>query len=119
MVSDREVKPAILKGTISASMKKRTYFIEVSINVDDESILDISCTYLRGLIKCHHIAALCIYGHHNVTVTDQACRWSAPSLSTEEDVKTITELYPKQKTYHAICGDIPEENITNFSTKLG
>ncbi|KAG5870683.1 hypothetical protein JTB14_003881 [Gonioctena quinquepunctata] len=119
MVFDREVKPAILKGTVSASMKKRTYSIEVSINVDDDTILDVSCTCPRGLVKCHHIAALCIYGHHNVSVTDQACRWSAPSMSTEEDVKTIAELYPKQKTYHAICGDIPEENITNFLTKLG
>ncbi|KAG5865772.1 hypothetical protein JTB14_004149 [Gonioctena quinquepunctata] len=96
MVFDREVKPKILKGTVSASMKKRTYSIEVSINVDDDTILDVSCTCPRGLVKCHHIAALCIYGHHNVSVTGQ-----------------------HQKTYHAICGDIPKENITNFLTELG
>ncbi|KAG5866625.1 hypothetical protein JTB14_035102 [Gonioctena quinquepunctata] len=60
------------------NVKSMVFDREVSINVDNDTILDVSCTCPRGLVKCHHIAALCIYGHHNVSVTDQACRWSAP-----------------------------------------
>ncbi|KAF5272814.1 hypothetical protein FQA39_LY07841 [Lamprigera yunnana] len=67
---DPNVQPALLKGEVKASMKNRCYNIEISVDVDD-GILEGKCTCPRGQVICHHIAAVCIHAHHNISVTDQ------------------------------------------------
>ncbi|KAF5283526.1 hypothetical protein FQR65_LT13847 [Abscondita terminalis] len=91
MLFNKEVKPALLKGTVNASMKKNTYSVEVTIDVEDEVILHATCTCPRGLVKCHHMASLCIYAHHNVSITDQECAWAAPRASN-------IQKYPQPST---------------------
>ncbi|KAJ8928938.1 hypothetical protein NQ314_018437 [Rhamnusium bicolor] len=58
----------------------------------DGAIKDASCTCPRGQYLCHHVAAVCLFGHHNISVTDVECRWAAKK-SKKEEVKTIDEIY--------------------------
>ncbi|KAJ8938644.1 hypothetical protein NQ314_011383 [Rhamnusium bicolor] len=43
----------------------------------DGAIKDASCRCPRGQYLCHHVAAVCLFGHHNISVTDVECRWAA------------------------------------------
>ncbi|KAF5273760.1 hypothetical protein FQR65_LT17082 [Abscondita terminalis] len=106
MLFNKEVKPALLKGT-------------VTIDVEDEVILHATCICPRGLVKCHHMVSLCIYAHHNVSITDQECAWAAPSKSVDDEIKTIRDLYPQKRLYTAVCGEVPNNNVENFLNKLG
>ncbi|KAJ8932039.1 hypothetical protein NQ314_015012 [Rhamnusium bicolor] len=46
----------------------------------DGAIKDASCTCPRGQYLCHHVAAVCLFGHHNISVTDVECRWAAKKV---------------------------------------
>ncbi|KAG5864637.1 hypothetical protein JTB14_023426 [Gonioctena quinquepunctata] len=76
------------------------------------------CTCPRGQFMCHHMAALAIFGHYNVSVTDKACTWSskkeAPSTS---EVKRITQLYPT-KVHRSTERDLTVQEIEGFKDKL-
>ncbi|KAJ8972176.1 hypothetical protein NQ314_000306 [Rhamnusium bicolor] len=82
----------------------------------DGAIKDASCTCPRGQYLCHHVAAVCLFGHHNISVTDVECRWAAKK-SKEEEVKTIDEIYMGKG--HVSCDTrLTEAEITNFCTTL-
>uniref|UniRef100_A0AAR5QHV9 SWIM-type domain-containing protein n=1 Tax=Dendroctonus ponderosae TaxID=77166 RepID=A0AAR5QHV9_DENPD len=97
MVFDAEVSPALLKGEVKASMKKKSYCVEMAIDLEDSIILSGKCSCPRGLSICHHMAALCIYGHHNVSVTDKICVWNKPKQNDNVQIKSISDLYPPKK----------------------
>ncbi|KAK9712546.1 SWIM zinc finger protein [Popillia japonica] len=103
IIFNPESQPAVLQGTVDASMKKRSYSIEILVDPVDgivagkcscprgqvichhmailvdpvDGIVAGKCSCPRGQVICHHMAALCIYAHHNVSVTDKVCSWSA------------------------------------------
>lgn len=57
------------------------------------------CTCPRGKVKCHHMAALLICCHHNISVTDKQCQWSVPKQDQTSCIKTVEEMYPISKNY--------------------
>lgn len=104
----------LVRGECLASMKDKTYNIEVSyISLNIFIVLKllncvfqislnksgdiISATYTcpRG-IKCHHIATIALFGHYNISVTDKECTWNVPKSKTVQ-VKTADELYPPKQ----------------------
>ena len=125
----------LIRGEVHASMRDRIYSVEVSICIiligllvftisclsqvnlfKDGAIKDASCTCPRGQFLCHHVAAVCIFGHHNISVTDIECKWAAKK-SKEEEVKTIDEIYIGKS--HVSCDTkLTEAEITNFRTRL-
>lgn len=92
----------------------------MSIDVDD-GIIEGKCSCPRGLAICHHMAALCIYGHHNVSVTDKTCVWNKPSKPSEADTITkISDIYqPKRKIFTAVKRKATAMEITTFKNQLG
>lgn len=78
-------------------------------------ILSATCVCPRG-IKCHHIAALLLFGHYNISVTDKECIWNAPRVKLDV-VKTAEELYPS-KPYVAIEETMSEEQKNTLKNKL-
>ncbi|XP_030758057.1 uncharacterized protein LOC115883790 [Sitophilus oryzae] len=86
----------LLKGEIHASMRDRVDNVQVELNED--SIRKSECNCPRGQYLCHHVAALCIYGHYNISVTDTECRWTARKPK-EEDVKRY-QIYTRRKVTH-------------------
>lgn len=80
----------------------------------------MKCTCPRGQDVCHHIAALCLHAHHNVSITDKACVWSAKTTLEKESVQTIKDLYPsKHSDYVAIQNTVSEADVDSFRSKLG
>ncbi|KAF5294775.1 hypothetical protein FQA39_LY00259 [Lamprigera yunnana] len=73
-------------------------FEDRTISVDD-GILEGKCTCPRGQVICHHIAAVCIHAHHNISVTDQVCTWNAPKTTSSEGVETLKTLFPLGRNY--------------------
>ncbi|XP_023311480.1 uncharacterized protein LOC111692030 [Anoplophora glabripennis] len=74
---DSDFKPAVLTGKVMASMKNKSYNVEICIDLDG-GIVDATCQCPRGQVICHHMAALCIHAYHNVSFTDKACQWNIP-----------------------------------------
>ncbi|XP_054720593.1 uncharacterized protein LOC129230217 [Uloborus diversus] len=62
---------------------------------DDKKILDAACTCPRGKGLCHHMAALLIYGHHNMSVTDVHCGWIKTAAKAAQTTKTVADLFPR------------------------
>ncbi|VEN54643.1 unnamed protein product, partial [Callosobruchus maculatus] len=119
MLFDAEVSPALLKGEVSASMKKRTYKEEISYDFED-GIVAAKCTCPRGLAVCHHMAALCILAHHNVSITDKTCLWSKRKTSEEEQTTKIKDIYhPKNPGYTAAQRKASPSEIEAFKNSLG
>lgn len=42
------------------------------------------CMCARRLAVCHHMAALCIFAHHNVSVTDTPWLWNQLNEDPEQ-----------------------------------
>nr|CAH7713586.1 unnamed protein product [Callosobruchus chinensis] len=119
MLFDAEVSPALLRGEVSASMKKRHYTVEISYDFDD-GIVAAKCTCPRGQAICHHMAALCIHAHHNVSVTDKTCVWSKRKTGVEADDTTkIKDIYkPKHLDYSAAQRNVTSSEIEAFKNSL-
>nr|XP_023016341.1 uncharacterized protein LOC111505716 [Leptinotarsa decemlineata] len=120
MSFDSDIVPALLKGEVKASMRNKNYTVEISINFDD-GIVDSKCSCPRGLAACPHKAALCIYAHHNISVTDKACVWNKPNIQDEVDVITkIKDIYqPKRTNYTAVQRLANENELDLFKKELG
>ncbi|KAK5648353.1 hypothetical protein RI129_003245 [Pyrocoelia pectoralis] len=115
MIFDSTIQPALLKGKVKASMRNRTYEVEMSVDMED-GIVDANCKCPRGQVICHHMAALCIHAHHNISSTDQACAWNVPGTSkgAEENVLCLKDLYPPKRDYVAVGRPLSSEEIANF-----
>ncbi|KAL3289332.1 hypothetical protein HHI36_022770 [Cryptolaemus montrouzieri] len=66
----------IICGNVLASMRDRLYKVEIKLDTD-KCIEEVSCTGPRGQLVCHHMAALSIFGYHNISVTDITCTWKS------------------------------------------
>ncbi|KAI4470585.1 hypothetical protein MML48_1g14934 [Holotrichia oblita] len=118
--------PAILKGRVSASMKNKIYDVEIHIDKDD-GIVAATCACPRGLVTCHHMAALCVYARDNISVTDTQCSWNIRRRIEESSVKTQEDLFPpRRKGYVACKTDVSndaveklKESFTTFDNAVG
>lgn len=63
------------------------------------------------------MAALAIFGHYNVSVTDKACSWNNKAYAPSSEVKTITEMFPP-KVHRSIASDLSVQEIEDFKNKL-
>lgn len=125
-----------IRGEILASMKNKSYKVSIVMillcqfcNILNNSLLifleleksgeisSATCNCPKG-IKCHHIAALALFGHYNISITDKACSWNAPMKSKCEWVKSAEELYPPNP-YNALEDEILEESVNKLNEKLG
>lgn len=80
--------------------------------------MDATCSCPRG-IKCHHIATLVLFGHHNISVTDKECLWNMPGPSSKKvEIKTAEELFPSRNQYSAIDRSMSEVEIEDLRSKL-
>ncbi|KAL1488837.1 hypothetical protein ABEB36_014632 [Hypothenemus hampei] len=103
-----------IRGDVQASMKNKNYKCEVKLSKNG-GINEAKCSCPKG-IKCHHIAALLLFGHYNLSVTDTICSWNAPKVKTDE-VKTAEDWYPIKK-YSALDAQLSEEELCALTTKL-
>jgi len=76
----------IIVGEIKPSMRNDPY--NVKLFVKDGFIADALCSCHRGTLICHHIAALAIYTHYNLSSTDTACSWSVRKSNSLVEIKT-------------------------------
>ncbi|KAK4882269.1 hypothetical protein RN001_005588 [Aquatica leii] len=106
---------SILRGSVHASMRDRQYSVEVSFN-SNWNIVETTCTCPRGQLRCHHMAAVMLFGHYNVSVTDKACSWNLKNNS-KSTVQNISELYPL-KPHTSTPRNLTEDEINLFKTKL-
>lgn len=91
---------------------------------NNSEILSGTCTCPKG-IKCHHIAALALFGHYNISITDRECSWNAPPKPKSAPMKCTEELYPP-KPYTALAEEVTEEaekvlkeNLNSFGNTVG
>ncbi|XP_056645933.1 uncharacterized protein LOC130451137 [Diorhabda sublineata] len=100
---------------VFASMKDKSYKVSIVLE-NNGDIKEATCTCARG-IKCHHIAALALFGHYNISVTDKACaRKTLPKLKVGP-VKSAEELYPP-KPYTPLESGVPEATINRLKERL-
>ncbi|CAG9763801.1 unnamed protein product [Ceutorhynchus assimilis] len=99
----------------SSHVKKMEFDSDLQI-IRGEVFAKATCICPRG-IKCHHIAALALFGHYHISVTDKACAWNAPPKPKDGPVKCAEELYPP-KPYTALEGGVPEASINRLKERL-
>lgn len=132
----------IVKGSVRASMKTSNYTTTVSIvcvcaltvsaevsvvnlclNLlllqvflnEDYSVKDAKCTCARGT-ACHHLAALLICAHYNISVTDIECTWKAKKTAERNDGLSFDQLFPQKKVYNAVSEPTEEELKKMYDT---
>ncbi|XP_057660735.1 uncharacterized protein LOC130896571 [Diorhabda carinulata] len=120
MIFDPAVSPALLRGEVTASMKNRTYNVEVSIDYED-GILDVTCSCPRGQAVCHPMAAVCFHAHNNISVTDKTCVWNQRKPTGDgEKIVRISDLYkPKFSNYQAFSRPASTQEMADFRNELG
>ncbi|KAJ8954526.1 hypothetical protein NQ318_000758 [Aromia moschata] len=121
MTFNSEMEPAILKGDVLASMKKRIYNVEVSVDLKNQVVTSSHCSCPRGQVVCHHLAALLYYAHYNISSTDVQRQWgtTASKISIDDPIETIDEIYHFKQSYTAISGEISSSKIEDFKKNLG
>lgn len=113
------VRPIIMKGLVKASMKKRSYAVEISYDLQ-KGITSASCTCPRGSVSCSHMAALLYYAHYHISTTDIECQWSIPhSVPSKDNITKLKDLFPMKTTYTASQRKSSEEEIYKFRSNLG
>lgn len=83
--------------------------------LNDCCIVDAECTCPRGKVVCHHIAALALYTHYNLSSTDQSCSWNVRKNIPSNDVKTISEMFGR---FESPTTDVADEDFDNFKKTL-
>lgn len=104
----------IIVGEIKPSMKNDKYKVKLMLN--DGSIVDAECTYPRGKVVCHHIAALALYTHYNLSSTDQSCSWNVRKNITRSEVKTISQIYG---SFESPATAVAEKDFDIFKKNFG
>ncbi|KAF5306070.1 hypothetical protein FQA39_LY09048 [Lamprigera yunnana] len=66
-------KLGCIRGDVQASMKNKVYRVEILLKTTE--IEKCSCKCPRGLDICHHMVALALFAHYNLSITDKACSW--------------------------------------------
>ncbi|KAI4465378.1 receptor-type tyrosine-protein phosphatase [Holotrichia oblita] len=105
----------LLKAEVYAGMKNRTYNVEITLDVDGQ-IKEGSCTYPRGQFVCHHMAATCLYGHEQISVTDVQCQWTV-RRSIDRVTQTV-EASLNVKRHRSADRNLTDEEIKEFHEKL-
>ncbi|XP_044745787.1 uncharacterized protein LOC123307505 isoform X2 [Coccinella septempunctata] len=103
-------------------MKDRVYSVELSLDAED-GIVTATCSCPRNQLVCHHMAALCVFGHHNLRLPmDMPCTSNAPidtSDEEEDEVQSIEQIFPKEKkNYCAVRRLATEQEIEKFVNSL-
>lgn len=93
----------IIVGEIKPSMRNDPY--NVKLFIKDGFIADAQCSCPRGTLICHHIAALAIYTHYNLSSTDTACSWSVRKSNSLVEIKTIKQIHN--------CIPCPDVSVSN------
>ncbi|KAF5304194.1 hypothetical protein FQR65_LT18888 [Abscondita terminalis] len=104
-----------IKGEIQASMKNKFYKVEIFLKEND--IERCTCNCPRGLDECHHMVALALFSHYNISPTDKACTW-LKKKGTEE-VLTAEKCFPRPSTsYSSLAEEIDETLVKSFYEEL-
>ncbi|XP_031333375.1 uncharacterized protein LOC116182925 [Photinus pyralis] len=106
----------VMKAKVHASMRNRLYNVEINLDKDGD-IVDVHCDCPRGQYLCHHMAAVCIYGHHNISITDVGCSWSAKKKLEKAQIKTIENFY-KEGNHHSTTRELTDDEIAMFRAQL-
>ncbi|KAF5303534.1 hypothetical protein FQR65_LT18972 [Abscondita terminalis] len=79
----------------NAEIKYRLDILEQRmIQLNSEKDIETAfCTCPRGQFVCHHISALWIHGHHNISITEVECKWSSRKVKGEKQTVTVQDLY--------------------------
>ncbi|XP_072399541.1 uncharacterized protein [Diabrotica undecimpunctata] len=104
----------IIKGEVFASMKDKTYNVEIMLNKSWQ-ITAANCSCPRG-IKCHHIATIALFGHYNISITDKTCTWNIP-VQSKTETKTAEALYPP-RPYKALNRKMSSSELEQLKIKL-
>jgi len=92
-----DLEQNIVVGDVKPSMKSDPYKVRILLN--EFSISDAHCSCPRGVAICHHIAALALYTHYNISSTDKACSWSARPVNVSSHIKNINDMYGTYNTH--------------------
>jgi len=60
--------------SVTKFMLSTVLFLQIQLS-DDFDITRGECACPRGKFKCHHMAALIVYGREKVSRTDVPCQW--------------------------------------------
>ncbi|KAK5649898.1 hypothetical protein RI129_000927 [Pyrocoelia pectoralis] len=106
----------IIRGSVHASMRAREYKVEI-LFASDWSIDHATCECPRGQLLCHHMAAVLLFSHYNVSITDSSCSWNVKNQPKKTDIQTVDQLFPS-KEHRSTPRDLTEEEVERFKTKL-
>ncbi|XP_043188493.1 uncharacterized protein LOC122363367 isoform X2 [Amphibalanus amphitrite] len=79
-------------ASVEASMKKRTY--DVQVTVENKKPVDGSCTCPNGQHRCSHMAAILLYAQKNWSQTDRQCQWNRGSSNAT--MLKAKEMFPQE-----------------------
>ncbi|CAI6363290.1 unnamed protein product [Macrosiphum euphorbiae] len=111
-----DLEQNIVVGDVKPSMKSDPYKVRILLN--DGSISDTHCSCPRGVAICHHIAALALYIHYNLSSTDKACSWSARPVNVSSNVKNINDMYGTYNIQNTSIAEVDFENFKNTINNL-
>ncbi|KAK3918332.1 Exonuclease [Frankliniella fusca] len=81
--------------------------------LNDIDSVHSSCQCVKGSAVCHHMIALLLHGHYNVSCTDLAQRWNRPSERADKNTgNRVFDLFqPSQPTYRALSNPLTDDDF--------
>lgn len=111
-----DLEQNIVVGDVKRSIKSDPYKVRILLN--DGSISDPHYSCTRGVAICHHIAALALYIHYNLSSTDKACSCSARPVNVSSNVSSINDMYGTYNTQNTSIAEVDIENFKNTTRNL-
>lgn len=85
--------------------------------LDHRIVQRAECSCPRGQYRCHHMAVVLLHAMKSLSKTDR--EHTRNKRKSNEEVKTVDELYPPAKSpYHACACSVNEEDKECFAQSL-
>ncbi|KAE8737944.1 hypothetical protein FOCC_FOCC016588 [Frankliniella occidentalis] len=109
----------VLWGKVQASQRQEVRNVKVFYSLDKICSAECSCP-IGKYGRCHHIAALLLYGNRNISVTDVACSWTLKKKAGHDNEGLPIDHYypPTRPNYQSIPGPLSVEEVREARKNL-
>ncbi|KAM7315155.1 uncharacterized protein ISCGN_004938 [Ixodes scapularis] len=83
-----------------------------------KTVARATCNCPRGSLRCHHMAALLLFAHKNISCTDRACTWTMKTTSKDRQVGPVETLIPSPSTSASLDRPVSEEDKDWIRSRL-
>ncbi|WAR08119.1 LOW QUALITY PROTEIN: hypothetical protein MAR_018077, partial [Mya arenaria] len=97
----------VIQANVQASMRDTSYSVQIFLEQENNcAVQSTRCQCPMAEYKCHHVAAVLLFGYKRASKTDIKCSWlKHPKSAPPKTTVTMTDLYPPRQQEYSFTLD--------------